>query len=63
MSISDHIPLHAYDLIEQLASAYPEVIYDPTEDRDEFLMKSGERRLVLRLLRKREREQEEQNGL
>jgi hypothetical protein len=59
--LADDIPLHAYDLIDQLARAYPEVIYDPAEDRDEFLMKSGERRLVLRLLRKREREQEDQH--
>lgn len=55
------IPLHAYDLIDQLDAAYPEVIYDPKEDRDEFLMKSGERRLVLRLLRKRQREQEDRH--
>lgn len=58
----DHIPLHAYDLIDDLARAYPEVVYDPKEDRDEFLMRSGERRLVLRLLRMRAREQEERNG-
>lgn len=58
----DHIPLHAYDLIEDLAHSYPEVVYDPKEDRDEFLMRSGERRLVLRLLRMRAREQEERNG-
>jgi hypothetical protein len=58
----DTIPLHAYDLIDRLAAAYPEVIYDPNESRDEFLMKSGERRLVLRLLRQRAREQEEQHG-
>lgn len=55
----DTIPLHAYDLIDDLAARYPEVIYDPREDRDEFLMRSGERRLVLSLLRKRQLEKED----
>ena len=55
----DTIPLHAYDLIDQLDSRYPEVIFDPSESREEFLLKSGERRLVLALLRKRQREQED----
>ena len=58
----DQIPLHAYDLIDELAGAYPEVVYDVSEDHDEFLMRSGERRLVLRLLRQRTREQDERNG-
>lgn len=57
--MSDNIPLHAYDLIDELNTRYPEVIYDPAMDRDEFLMRSGERRLVLALLRKRQREQED----
>jgi hypothetical protein len=59
--MSDTIPLHAYDLIDDLAARYPEVIYDPKMDRDEFLMRSGERRLVLSLLRKRQYEKEDQH--
>lgn len=60
---TDTIPLHAYELIDQLDTLYPEVVYDPTLSKAEFLMKSGERRLVLKLLRKRAREQEERNVL
>lgn len=62
-SDTDTIPLHAYDLIYQLDALYPEVVYDPTLSEAEFLMKSGERRLVLTLLRKRAREQEERHVL
>ena len=58
--MSDTIPLHAYDLIDELDARYPEVIYDSKLDRDEFLMRSGERRLVLSLMRKRQLEQEDQ---
>ena len=58
--MSDNIPLHAYDLIDELNARYPEVIYDSKLDRDEFLMRSGERRLVLSLKLKRQREQEDQ---
>ena len=58
---TDTIPLHAYDLIDQLNILHPEVVYDPTLSNEEFLMKSGERRLVLTLLRKRAREQEERH--
>lgn len=54
------IPLHAYDLIDELDARYPEVIYDTSVDREEFLIRTGERRLVLSLLRKRQREQEDQ---
>ena len=56
----ESIPLHAYDLIDELDQRYPEVVYDPTMDHNEFLMRSGERRLVLALLRKRQREREDQ---
>ncbi|QWF18707.1 hypothetical protein [Lysobacter capsici] len=49
----ESIPLTADELIDQLAEQYPEVIYDPGQDRDEFLLKSGERRLVLLLLTRR----------
>lgn len=59
--MSDNIPLHAYDLIDELDARYPEVIYDPKVDRDEFLMRSGERRLVLALKRKRQIEREDQH--
>lgn len=54
----DSIPLHAYDLISQLDALYPEVVYDASISHDEFLLRSGERRLVLRLIRARTREQE-----
>ena len=57
----DTLPLHAYDLIDQLDASYPEVIFDPSESREEFLLKSGERRLVLRLLRRKRREIEDQH--
>jgi hypothetical protein len=56
---TDIIPLHAYDLIDQLDHLYPEVIYDPSLSKEEFLMRSGERRLVLSLLRKRARERDD----
>ena len=59
--MSENIPLHAYDLIDELDARYPEVIYDPKGDHNEFLLRSGERRLVLSLLRKRQLEQEEQH--
>lgn len=49
----ESIPLTADELIDQLAEQYPEVIYDPGQDRDEFLLRSGERRLVLLLLTRR----------
>ena len=58
--MSDTIPLHASALIDELDARYPEVIYDSKLDRDEFLMRSGERRLVLSLKLKRQREQEDQ---
>ena len=59
--MTESIPLHAYDLIDYLGTRYPEVIYDPAGDHNEFLMRSGERRLVLALKRKRQLEQEEQH--
>lgn len=59
--MTESIPLHAYDLIDDLDTRYPEVIYDPAGDHNEFLMRSGERRLVLALKRKRQLEQEEQH--
>lgn len=40
------IPLTAYELIETLDELFPEVVYDPEEKHDEFLLRSGERRLV-----------------
>lgn len=43
------LPLTAYELIEQLSELYPEIVYDPDVKHDEFLLKSGERRLVLYL--------------
>lgn len=55
---SQGLPLHAYDLIDELAELYPEIIYDPHTDREEFLLRSGERRLVRTLLERRRIEQE-----
>lgn len=43
------IPLTSAELIAELDRLYPEVVYDPAEKHDEFLMRSGERRLVLNL--------------
>jgi hypothetical protein len=48
------IPLTADELIDQLATMYPEVIYDPEGNREEFLLQTGERRLVRNLLARRE---------
>ncbi|WP_408953184.1 hypothetical protein [Lysobacter sp. Hz 25] len=55
----ESIPFTADELIDHLAAQYPEVIYDPAQDRDEFLLKSGERRLVLFLLNRRRVDLEE----
>jgi len=57
-----NIPLHSYDLIEQLFEQFPEVVYDPAEKHDEFLLKSGERRLVLYLRRCMQIEIDESRG-
>lgn len=43
------IPLHSYELIDELDRLFPEAIYDPEQSREEFLLKQGERRLILRL--------------
>lgn len=51
------IPLHSYDLIDALDALYPEVVYSADVPKDEFLLKSGERRLILMLKALREREQ------
>lgn len=56
------IPLTAYELIAELDRLYPEVVYDPREKHDEFLLKSGERRLVLALRRRMEVEIDEGKG-
>lgn len=57
------IPLHSYDLIADLNKHYPEVIYDPREKHEEFLMKSGERRLVKLLLQKQIQDSEDNNNV
>lgn len=41
------LPLTAYELIDQLDTLFPEVVFSTDIPRDEFLLKSGERRLVL----------------
>ncbi len=43
------LPLTAYELIDQLDTLFPEVVFSTDIPRDEFLLKSGERRLVLYL--------------
>ena len=43
------IPLHSYDLIDRLDELFPEVIYDPEKSAEEFLLRQGERRLIIRL--------------
>lgn len=53
------IPLTAEELIDQLAAEYPEVVFEPAASRDEFLMASGARRLVLNLLRRRDQDIED----
>lgn len=58
----EKIPLTAYELIEELDRLYPEVVYDPRDKHDEFLLKSGERRLVLALRRRMEVEIDEGTG-
>lgn len=40
------LPLTAYELIDLLDTMFPEVIYDPEDSKEAFLLKSGERRLV-----------------
>ncbi len=50
------IPLTAYELIEAIDAAFPEVLYDPEMKHDEFLLKSGERRLAVFLRRCMENE-------
>lgn len=56
------IPLHSYDLIDALDELFPEVIYDPEGSREEFLLKQGERRLILKLKALRAQEIEERRG-
>ncbi|AVH93437.1 hypothetical protein D7U98_08005 [Stenotrophomonas maltophilia] len=53
------IPLHSYDLIDLLDELHPEVIYDPAKPKEEFLLRQGERRLILRLKALRKVEQME----
>lgn len=53
------IPLHAYELIDELDESNPEEVFRPGTDRDEFLMRQGARRLVLTLLNRRKREAED----
>jgi len=54
------IPLHAYDLIDRLDELYPEVIYNPDQNLETFLLKQGERRLIQWLKGLRQVEQREQ---
>lgn len=55
----NHIPLHAYDLIDDLNEAYPEKAPDPEDSEREIWMKAGERRLINRLLVIKQREEDE----
>ncbi len=57
------LPLTALELIEWLdESIRPEVIFDPSESREEFLLKSGERRLVLLLKQHAAADEQERQG-
>lgn len=58
----ESIPLHSYDLIDELDRLYPERVFDAAANREEFLMQQGERRLVLHLKRVREMELEDQRS-
>jgi len=53
------IPLHSYDLIDRLDELYPEVIYNPDQPLEAFLLKQGERRLIQWLKGMRQVEQRE----
>ncbi len=53
------IPTHSYDLIDRLDELYPEAIYDPKDCRESFLLRQGERRLILKLKELRLVEQRE----
>ncbi|WP_445392372.1 hypothetical protein ACUDTL_16800 [Stenotrophomonas pavanii] len=56
-----NIPLHAYELIDVLDELYPEAIYNPKDCREEFLLRQGERRLILKLKELRFVELQERN--
>ncbi len=55
------IPLHSYDLIDLLDQLHPEAIFNPKECREEFLLRQGERRLILKLKELRAVELQERN--
>ena len=50
------LPLTAYELIDVIDDLFPEVEYDPDGNREEFLLRAGERRLVNKLKRLRDSE-------
>lgn len=56
------IPLTSAELIAELDRLFPEVTYDPDEKHDEFLLRSGERRLVLCLKRALSSESDDAEG-
>jgi hypothetical protein len=55
----DSIPTFSHDLLEQLDKAYPRPLYKATDNMDEFLLRTGERRLIETLLRKFEAQEKE----
>ena len=55
----DYIPNLAKDLIEQLDKEMPRPLYSTSMNLNEFMMKTGERRLVETLLVKLKRTEEE----
>jgi len=56
------IPLHSYDLIDELDRLKPEVIYEPDQNLETFLLRQGERRLIQWLKALRQVELQETHG-
>ena len=55
----ESIPTFSKDLIEQLDKEMPRPLYNTSQDFEEFLIRTGERRLVETLLIKLKRTEEE----
>lgn len=59
--MSESIPTHSYDLIDELDKRYPEVDYQAGMGHEAFLLRQGARQLVRSLKLRRDREIEENN--
>lgn len=51
------IPLHSYDLLDELNKAYPEKCPSPSMPEREIWMYAGKRELINNLLTRREKEE------